>query len=175
MKHENAVKRFHINEEKKSATAEGFPELEGIEGWLQGENIALFRHEKYGLTMVNLKTQKMRKWSTEGGDLLVENDDIDIKAIQAQCEHGIGNASSRCICYALLNTWDGFKDGYAAICWTLYPDGEYFADEDGFGVENNNEETVYGIINTDFEIVAPFRPLENPREVLKEWREGKKG
>ena len=49
----------------------------------------------------------------------------------------------------------------------LYPDGMYFADSDGFGMENNNEETVHAIINTDLKIVEPFRPINDISLYLK--------
>ena len=61
-----------------------------------------------------------------------------------------------------------FKDGLCAISWTLYPDGRYFADEDGFGMEDNDEEEVYAIMNTDLNIVEPFRPIKDVRAYLKE-------
>jgi len=31
----------------------------------------------------------------------------------------------------------------------LYPDGRYFADEDGYGMEDNEEENVYCIIDSN--------------------------
>ena len=30
------------------------------------------------------------------------------------------------------------------MTWTLYPDGRYFMDEDGYGMEDNNESVLYG-------------------------------
>ena len=38
----------------------------------------------------------------------------------------------------------------------IYPDGRYFADEDGFGMEDNDEEKAYCIINKDLEIIVLF-------------------
>ena len=57
-----------------------------------------------------------------------------------------------------------------AITWTLYPDGRYFADENGFGMEDNDEEVVYAIIDTDLNIIEPFRPIEDVAAYLKEIR-----
>lgn len=56
----------------------------------------------------------------------------------------------------------------------LYPDGMYFADEDGFGMESNNEETVYAIIDTNLNIVEPFRPIKNISTYLEEIRKNKR-
>ena len=36
-----------------------------------------------------------------------------------------------------------FINGVALVYWTLYPDGRYFEDSDGFGGEFCNEATVY--------------------------------
>ena len=55
----------------------------------------------------------------------------------------------------------------------LYPDGRYFADSDGFGMEDNDEEEVYAIIDTNLMIVKPFRPIEDVTDYLKELRKNK--
>lgn len=52
-----------------------------------------------------------------------------------------------------------FENGVAELCWTLYPDGRYFADEDGFGGENCNETTIYAYIGTLGNIIIPFRDM----------------
>lgn len=52
-----------------------------------------------------------------------------------------------------------FEDGVAQLCWTLYPDGRFFEDEDGFGGENCNETTIYAFIDTLGKIVIPFRDM----------------
>lgn len=49
--------------------------------------------------------------------------------------------------------------------------GRYFEDEDGFGGEKNQEETIYGIIDTDLNVVEPFRPINDIDARLKEIRE----
>ena len=108
------------------------------------------------------------------GFLLVDDEDIDYNTIGIECRHGIHNARRKEICYAGLNRWDGFKEGLCAITWMLYPDGRYFADSDGLGMEDNDEEEVYAIINTDLEIVEPFRPIEDVKAYLDELREKKR-
>ncbi len=55
---------------------------------------------------------------------------------------------------------DGFSDGVALVSWTLYPDGRYFEDEDGFGGENCNETTVYGFIDTHGKVLVPFQDMD---------------
>ena len=154
----------------------GYPELENRKGTIVGDGIAFFFGEgwrNYELYVANTLTGKIRKLSTTDGEMLVDDNDIDYDAIAKVCENGIGNAKAKVICYAGLNRWDGFKDGLCAISWTLYPDGRYFADEDGYGMEDNDEEEVYAIIDTDLKIVEPFRPIKDVSTYLEKIRKEK--
>lgn len=49
-----------------------------------------------------------------------------------------------------------FKHGFALFSWTLQPDGRYWADEDGFGAEKDDEVRLYSYINKAGEFVTPF-------------------
>lgn len=49
-----------------------------------------------------------------------------------------------------------FKGGRAVVSWTLHPEGTYFADPDGFGMTDDEEVKVYGIVNTQCKIVKQF-------------------
>ena len=63
---------------------------------------------------------------------------------------------------------DPFKNGVALVSWTLYPDGRYFEDEDGFGGENCNETTVYGYIDIHGIMMIPFQNMSKEDiEVLR--------
>ena len=133
--------------------------------------MAFFFGDNRELYIANTQTGKIRKVST-GESLLVNDNEIDIKAIAKVCENGLHNAQSKAIRYAGVNRWDGFKNGMCAITWTLYPDGRYFADSDGFGMEDNDEE-VYANIDTNLVIVEPFRPIKDVANYLKELRNKK--
>ena len=155
----------------------GYPELKDHKGILAGDGMAFFFSEgwrNYELYVANTLTGKIRKLSTTDGELLVDDDDIDYDLIAKECENGIGNARAKAIRYAGINRWDGFKDGLCAISWMLYPDGRYFADSDGFGMEDNDEEEVYAIIDTDLNIVEPFRPIKDVATYLEEIRKNKR-
>ena len=58
-----------------------------------------------------------------------------------------------------------------AISWTLYPDGQYFADDDGFGMEDNDEVKVYCVMNEDLEVVRPFGPVADVPKLLKQLKQ----
>ncbi len=155
----------------------GHPELEGREGILIGDGIALFsgrRSNNYELYLVNTQTGKIRQLSTSGGELLVEDCDIDYTAIERECEHGIYNAKNKLIRYGGLGRWSNFKEGICAISWTLYPYGRYFADSDGFGMDDNEEEVVYAVFDTNLDLAEPFRPVKDVDKYLKEIRRKEK-
>ena len=157
----------------KEVTASGYPELEGCTGTLDKDGMAFFFVKNKGLYIANTINGKIRKFSSNG-NLLVDDCDIDFDAIAKVCTNGLHNARNKEIRYAGINRWDGFKDGLCAISWMLYPDGRYFADSDGFGMEDNEEEEVYAIIDTNLVIVEPFRPIEDVSAHLKELRKNKR-
>ena len=159
--------KFRVKGE--DVTVSGYPELDGCEGTLEGDGMAFFFGDNRELYIANTQTGKIRKVSTEES-LLVNDNEIDIEAIAKVCENGLHNAQSKAIRYEGVNRWDGYKNGMCAITWTLYPDGRYFADSDGFGMEDNDEEVVYAIIDTDLNIVEPFRPIDNIEAYLKKLR-----
>ncbi len=45
--------------------------------------------------------------------------------------------------------------------WMLYPDGRYFADEDGFGMEDNDEVNISAYIDTQCRVVVKFQDMED--------------
>lgn len=159
--------KFEINDQK--VIVYGYPELENRTGILDQDGMAFF-FGKYGeMYIANTITSKIRKLSSSGY-LLVNDNEIDYNAIAKKCKNGLENAKKKEIRYAGINRWDGFKDGLCAISWMLYPDGQYFADSDGYGMEDNNEEEVYAIIDTELNIIKPFRPIEDVSAYLKEIR-----
>ena len=165
---------FEVNGAEVSV--HGHSELEGRKGTLVGDQIAFFPGEgwhNYELYVANISTGKIRKLATTYGELLVDDNDIDYAAIENNFESGIRNARAKAIRYGGISSWDGFKDGLCVISWMLYPDGRYFADSGGFGMEDNDEEKVYAVIDTDLEIVEPFRPISNISAYLKKIRKSK--
>lgn len=73
------------------------------------------------------------------------------------------NAHKLIACYGF--EIETFKNGIALVWWTLYPDGRYFEDEDGFGGEACNETTVYAFMDTLGRLVIPFQNM-NPEEII---------
>ena len=61
---------------------------------------------------------------------------------------------------------------FAAFAGCFYPDGRYFADEDGYGMEDNEEENVYCIIDSNLRIVIPWQPMTDG-EMAEKMREAR--
>lgn len=130
-----------------------------------GENMATLSGEGQSFTIINKETGKARQLVSESGALLVTANEINLDAIKRGCPNFDGRKNVK----YWFGRYNDFKNGVCAICWTVYPDGRYFADEDGFGMEDNDEEKVYCIINKDLEIIIPFQPMDDVKEVLRKY------
>jgi hypothetical protein len=118
------------------------------------------------ITLINTLTGKERVLVSADRNVLVDDSEIDFDAIHKEFEY-YGHADSKEAPYC-FGRYSNFENGICALQWTICPDGFYFRDEDGFGAEDNDEEVVYCVINTDLEIIVPFQPMADVREVLKE-------
>lgn len=83
--------------------------------------------------------------------------DVDYESV-GKLEHS-GDAYAMETCYGGIGRYWDFKDGICVLCWTLYPDGRYFADSDGFGMEDNDEVEVYAIIDRHMHVLIPFQSM----------------
>ena len=84
----------------------------------------------------------------------ISNDDVDWRDVETLENNS--NAYSFSAYYQRFAIGK-FKNGVALVEWTLYPDGQYFMDEDGYGMEDNDESVLYGFIDTHANVVVPFQ------------------
>lgn len=84
-------------------------------------------------------------------------DDIDFDSVK-YLEYA-SNASNLSAFYPVMIS--SFKNGIAEISWTLHPDGMYFMDEDGFGMEPCSEETISAYIDTGCNVLVKFQEFRN--------------
>lgn len=115
-----------------------------------------FSNRSYGnkqLFIVNTILKKAFPIRKADGALVgIMKDDIDWDSI-SELEHtGSAYILHADYCFFI----DDYKDGVARVEWMLYPDGRYFADEDGFGMEDNDEVNIYGYIDTECRVVTKF-------------------
>lgn len=128
-----------------------------------GEGMAIVSFGEKGMAVYNKNTGKARQMLTENGHIFVEDDDINFVAMKNGCPHFSGDKYVR----FRFGRYDDFRGGVCAFSWTVYPEGRYFADSDGYGAEDNEEEVAYCIINRDLEIIVPFQPMMNVKQVLE--------
>lgn len=105
---------FMYDENGKDYVVHGYPELEDRHGVGVGDGMVIFfgsGWRNYEFYIANTLTGQIRKLATEDGDVLVNDDEIDIESIKKECENGFGNAKCKDLRYAGLNRWDGFKNG----------------------------------------------------------------
>jgi hypothetical protein len=113
--------------------------------------------------LINRQTGKARQLVSANRKLCVADSDIDFDRIY-KMEHCYG-AKNKSAKYG-FRIYSRYENGLCVLEWTVYPDGFYFRDADGYGAEDNDEQNVYCVINTDLEIVVPFQPMEDMREAL---------
>ncbi len=63
-----------------------------------------------------------------------------------------------------------FSNGVAEVSWQLNPDGRYYMDDDGFGMSDDEEITVYGFIDSEMNVLVKFRYIGRNWARLKEMR-----
>lgn len=64
-----------------------------------------------------------------------------------------------------------FEGGVAEVSWELNPDGRYYMDEDGYGMTDDEEITIYGIINRKGQVLVKFRYIAKDWELLKSMKQ----
>lgn len=64
----------------------------------------------------------------------------------------------------------GFHNGIAEVAWQLNPDGRYYMDDDGFGMTDDEEITVYGFIDAKMNVLVKFQYIGDDYERLTEMR-----
>ena len=147
---------------------EDMAQLEQCECYSWGENLLRVIDEDGDGYLVNKATGKARLIDGDGLLLGFTDKEIDYATIdKLENSH---NAHPRRIAYRGISRWDDCEKGIFALSWMLYPDGRYFADSDGFGGEDNDELTVYCVMNDNLEVIRPFTVVRDVAALLTEIR-----
>lgn len=99
-------------------------------------------------------------------------DDIDWQSLESLSDEVIDRARALNAVYPTFVRQ--YKDGVAEVSWELNPDGRYYMDEDGFGMTDDVEITIYGYIDRDGKPLIKFRTIEDYKELDDMEREAKK-
>ncbi|MFV0468414.1 MAG: hypothetical protein ACK5MK_05740 [Dysgonomonas sp.] len=132
--------------------------------WKLSDNVLLFKNNNRNnkqMFFVNTSTKKVYELISINGNLRTFMEkDIDFDLINSlENSHD----ARRLLANYYFGIYD-FKDGVAMVQWTLYPDGQYFADEDGYGAEDNEEVNVYAFIDENSNILIPFTPMTQEQQ-----------
>ena len=137
-----------------------------------GYGMLRFSNRSYGnkqIFIVNPAIKKVYPISEANGKLVgFTSDDIDWDNVN-QLEHN-ADAKRLVADYGGLCIED-YQDGVARVDWMLYPDGRYFADEDGFGMEDNDEVNISAYINTECKVLVKFQDMEDPTKARALYQE----
>ncbi len=95
-------------------------------------------------------------------------DDIDWKSIKCLPEYMKERARNLSVRFPTFVR--RFQNGVAEAYWQLNPDGRYYRDEDGYGMTDDEETSVYGFIDTEMNMLVKFQYIGSDRNRLKEMR-----
>ena len=59
----------------------------------------------------------------------------------------------------------GYKNGIAEVSWQINPDGRYYMDEDGYGMTDDEEITIYSYVDRSGKPLVKFRNIKNYSEL----------
>lgn len=141
-------------------SVKGDSSLEPLDGYTIGEGMALLGERRGPLFLANTVTKCVRQLVDENGHVVgFEDSDFDWEKLE-RVEH------RRCLddmvaMYSGLSRWTDYQDGLCIFSWMLYPDGRFFADEDGYGMKDNDEERIFCIIDTQLRVIIPFQPMSD--------------
>lgn len=104
----------------------------------------------------------MNRWETLCS---VELDDIDWDSLNGLPEECIERAKTLDFHFpSFIRT---YKNGVAEVSWQLNPDGRYYMDDDGFGMTDDEEVTIYGFIDKTGKALVKFRNIHEDWNVLR--------
>lgn len=110
------------------------------------------RRTKRNLLM-DVRNNKVTELTDDNGKMTAFTD-MDVSQTVRDQDVDTGNSRSLIADYRFFV--HRFRNGQADVEWTICPDGQFFADEDGFGAEDCQELTAKGVINRNGKIIVPF-------------------
>lgn len=152
--------------DERGITCQGDPRLEGLSIYPIGEGMLWVGESRGPLFFANSQTGVARQLLDETSHLVgFEDRDFDWEKLKT-VEHPY-DVNHKHVDYGGLGRYWDFSDGLCCLCWMLHPDGRYYADEDGFGMRDDEEENIYCIIDSNFRIVIPWQPMTDEDRAAK--------
>lgn len=123
--------------------------------------------------LIDERSKTAVEFMSEGTVLqTVCNDDIDWWSLIGLPQSAINRARRQDATYPTFIR--KYKDGVAKVSWQLNPDGRYFMDEDGYGMTDDEEVTIYGFVDREGRALVKFRHIEDYSELDEMEKEARK-
>lgn len=167
----NYISGLTFRSDERGITCQGHPLLEKLSIHPIGEGMLWIGNSRGPLFFANYFTGKARQLLDENSNLVGFVDrDFDWEKLKT-VEHPY-DVNHKHVDYGGLGRNNDYRNGICCLCWMLHPDGRYYADEDGFGMEDDDEENIYCVINSDLRIVIPWQPMTD-EEMATRMREAR--
>ena len=129
-------------------------------------NVSLYGYWKPRYLVDKRKNKRIEFMSADECFCTVTQDDIDWDSLASLEDYCISRARSLNIHFPTIVS--SFHNGVAEVSWQLNPDGMYYMDEDGFGMTDDEEVTIYGFIDHEGKVVSKFCHIHKNWDLLKQ-------
>lgn len=110
--------------------------------------------------LLNHNTKQAWEWMDKNQKLCtISQEDIDWESLKGLPPIAIERAKELSAHFPTFIR--GFHKGVAEVSWQLNPDGRYYADEDGYGMTDDEEITIYGYIDRQGKPVVRFKAIKD--------------
>lgn len=127
-----------------------------------GEGMAVIGETMWGWSkhrfLINHNTKRAYEFMDKGQKLVtVTEDDIDWESLKGLPEDAV--ATARALSFHFPSFIRHFENGVAEVSWQLNPDGRYYMDEDGYGMTDDEEIEIYGLIDQNAKVIVKFKNI----------------
>ena len=165
---ENILKRFTKEESKPDLDAGNRELFDSLDqefytkyenGWRRedkGEGMAVLERLviDYWKPRYLLDTRAHKAYEVMSADLkllIVHDEDIDWDSLRSLSPDLMAKIRSRDAFFPTMIR--GFQNGKAELEWQINPDGRYYMDDDGFGMTDDEQVALYGVIDRTGRVV----------------------
>lgn len=142
-----------------------------------GEGMAVIDETMWGWWkhrfLINHNTKRAYEFMNKDQKLVtVTEDDIDWKSLKNLPENAIGRAKA--FSFHFPSFIRHFENGVAEVSWQLNPDGRYYMDEDGYGMTDDREITIYGFIDCQGNVLVKFQAINKYKDLARDRKEAER-
>lgn len=114
--------------------------------------------------LLNHNTKTAHEWMDVNCRLVnVSDDDIKWDTLKNLPEQILERVRERNAFYPSF--FYRFEDGVSEVRWQLNPDGRYWMDDEGYGMTDDEEINIYGVMDTACNMVIPFQIIEDFKQL----------